>query len=372
MRMAIPFTLGRYMGKQFLLFFGICIGVMAGLVFVIDVMELIRRAASRDNITTALIIEMGIMKLPHLTERLLPFAMLIGSMLTLSKLTRSQELIVTRASGISVWQFLQPGFAVALLLGLLHISVFNPLSSVMLSRFEHIEARYLHGRTSMLAVSGSGLWLRQSDSETAESTGAETIIHALRVDQNDMRLFEVTMFTYDEQGTYLRRLDAKQAQLQNGHWLLKEVQRFIPGMPLESMKELEVPTHLNFNQIQDSFSSPETMSFWALPGFIRVLEEAGFSGMRHRMHWHRMLSSPLMLCAMVGLAALFSLRFQRHGKTTGLVVSCVLTGFFIYFMTDLTQALGLSGKLPPFLAAWSPAIVAMLASVWALLHLEDG
>ena len=125
-------------------------------------------------------------------------------------------------------------------------------------------------------------------------------------------------------------------------------------------------------QIQDSFASPDTMSFWALPGFIKTLEDAGFSALRHRLHWHSLLSGPLLLFAMVLLAASFSLKLTRSGGTGLLMAGGVASGFVLYFLTDVSLALGISGGIPVVLAAWAPAVASTLLGFALLLHLEDG
>ncbi len=125
-------------------------------------------------------------------------------------------------------------------------------------------------------------------------------------------------------------------------------------------------------QIQDSFASPETMSFWQLPQFIDMLEKAGFSGLRHRLHWHTVLASPIMLCAMVMIGAVFSLRLPRHGGIAILAVAGISTGFVLYFVSNLIRAIGLSGSLPVVLAAWTIPVIALMAATGLLLHTEDG
>ena len=129
---------------------------------------------------------------------------------------------------------------------------------------------------------------------------------------------------------------------------------------------------MTINQIQESFAPPETMSFWNLPGFIKTLEAAGFSAIKHRIHWHSILAIPMLLCAMVLIAATFSLRLTRRGGTGLLVVGGLFAGFFLFFMTDVVLALGMSGSIPVILAAWAPAGVFTLLGLAMLLHLEDG
>src|SRR3546814_5398268 len=84
-------------------------------------------------------------------------------MLAFWRLARVNEVVVARAAGVSVWQFLLPAIGIALTLGVIHITIFNPVASVLLLKFEQLESRYLDRSTSMLAVSKNGLWLRQAD-----------------------------------------------------------------------------------------------------------------------------------------------------------------------------------------------------------------
>ena len=121
-----------------------------------------------------------------------------------------------------------------------------------------------------------------------------------------------------------------------------------------------------------SGSSPETISFWELPAFIRVLENAGFSAVRHRLYWHRLLAGPLLLFAMVLLAATFSLRPPRRGGTLALALAGIAAGFLLYFVSNVVAALGQNASIPVALAAWTPVGVSTLVAVTLLLHLEDG
>ena len=69
---------------------------------------------------------------------------------------------------------------------------------------------------------------------------------------------------------------------------------------------------------------------------------------------------------------LFNACASRGGGTWLLIAAGVLTGFVLYFVSDLVLALGLSGKIPPVLAAWTPACVFTLIGVASLFHMEDG
>ena len=78
------------------------------------------------------------------------------------------------------------------------------------------------------------------------------------------------------------------------------------------------------------------------------------------------------MCAMVLLAAIFSLRMQRRGGTTLMIVGGVVSGFVLFVVSNVVFALGISAKVPVALAAWTPTVISLIFGASALLHLEDG
>lgn len=363
-----PITLSVYLGKRFISGVTLVFATIVAIIFLFDFIELMRRGLARD-VPASVIIEMGLLKLPSVIQRIIPFAVLLGGILSFARLTRTSELVVTRSAGVSAWQFLMPAFTISLFFGFFIMTVFNPLSAIMLSRFEQLEAKNFKGNTSMLSVSSStGLWLRQ---QNADNDG-KLIINALRASHESMELFDVTIFIYDKQDKFIKRIDSKYMQLAEGYWNIKNAILSTPGQPAEEPKDYKIPTTLSKDQIQESFASPETMSFWELPKFISTLKAAGFSALRHRLYWHSVLSLPFLLCAMVFFAAAFSLRSPRQGNNGMIMSGGILAGFFVYFISELVANIGLSGSIPIIMAAWAPVGISILLGTALMLHLEDG
>src|SRR5258705_4434084 len=134
---------------------------MVIITFLLDYIELIRRGGAKLQATLLLLFEMAALKLPHAAQEVLPFAILFGTMLAFWRLTRNNELVVARAAGVSVWQFLTPAVLVALLVGVIAVTIFNPLASTMEARFEKLDNRILRQTADPMTLSQRGLWLRQ-------------------------------------------------------------------------------------------------------------------------------------------------------------------------------------------------------------------
>ncbi|MCM0020974.1 MAG: LPS export ABC transporter permease LptG [Tagaea sp.] len=359
-------TLSGYIGRQFALALVSIFALFLLVVFMFDAIELLRRAAGRADASTGLVLRMALLKLPNMAEELAPFVVLFAAMITFWRLTRSHELTVARAAGVSVWQFLLPVVVVATLFGAFKVAVVNPAAATFYASYERLEAQLLRGRSSLLAVSESGFWLRQIDAN------GNSVVHARRVSSAEMTLFDVIIFNFEGQDRFVGRVDAARAALRDGYWEVDEAWVTAPERPARFEPRYRVPTSMTAEQIQDSFASPTTISFWELPGFIRLLESAGFTATRHRLHWHQLMAAPLLLAAMVLIAATFSLRPHRRGGTSLLIVSGVVTGFLLFFASSLVGALGQSAAIPAVLAAWTPATVCTMLGIALLLHLEDG
>jgi lipopolysaccharide export system permease protein len=368
MKLRLSSTLSFYIGRHFILWLGVVFAGFVGIILLITIMELMTRASGKPAATFVVVLNMALLKMPFLAQEAIPFAMLFGGMLAFWKLNRSNELVAVRASGVSVWQFTLPALVIALLIGFMKIGVMNPAASLMLTRYEQMEHKYLTGRSSLLAVSRSGVWLRQADEN------GQSVIHAQQAVSAKMELKQVLILIYEGADHFVRRIDAATARLDNGYWELSDAHVTEPGSdPLPRFHATyRLRTDLTPTKILQSFASPETISFWDLPRFIQDLESAGFSALAHRLHWNSLLAEPLLLCAMILIAGAFSLRHNRRSGVFIAVIGGVATGFVVYFASHLVLAVASKGAIPATLAAWAPAGATTLLGLSTLLHLEDG
>jgi lipopolysaccharide export system permease protein len=359
-------TLSGYIARQYAVWFCVFLVGISGIVLLAGTADRLDRLAGREGATFMLVFSIALLRLPSLVQEVMPFVVLGAAMFTFWRLTRTNELVVARAAGVSVWQFLLPAVALSVLIGGITTTLLNPLGAALLARADTMEAAF--GRSDQratMALRGGGVWLQQVNED------GRTMLHANRASEATMTLFDVIVFRFGPDG-FASRLDADSATLEPGYWNMRDVWLSKPGQPTEHRDSLRVPTDLTSRKILESFAPAETMSFWQLPEFITLLREAGFSTQKHRLEFNKLLALPLLFTAMVVLAASFSLRPQRRGRVGLIVLAGVLSGFLLYFMSSLVFALGLSGKLPVWVAAWTPAVIALALSLPLLLHLEDG
>ena len=360
----ISWTLFRYASKSYLASFFSFFFVLMGVVFLISLVEVSDDLEDK-AVPFLQVVKIVLYRMPQLSEEIMPFMILFAAMATFWKLTRANELVIIRSAGVSIWGIIFPFAFCSLIIGILSFTVINPVSSALYAKNKELGRLYKKKDQAIFKVSETGLWLRQPD-ETGLS-----VIHAGSVNK-DLSLNDVIIFNLAKNGEFLSRYDSSNARLENGNWILKETWQSYPGEKPNYYDEVLIPTELTMEKVQDSFASPKSISFWELPYFINLLENAGFSAVKLKLQFHRLLSKPFLFLAMVLLAATFSMQQHRRGRVGLMILSGILTGFLLYFLSNFVFALGQSSKVPVALAAWSPAGVSLLLGITMLLHLEDG
>lgn len=359
-------TLSRYLTRIYLINFLALISILLGIVYLFEIIELLRRAVKADDVPLSLVFGMGLLKLPDMAGIIAPFAILFSALYSFWQLSKRSELVVLRCAGISVWQFLLPVILTAMVIGFFMITVINPISSAFYTQYSALERLHLKkDRGNVIAVFKQGLWLRQ-DTEKGYA-----IFHAENVEP-DWRLRDVIVLSFDKNDKFQDRIDAPSAMLKSGNWVLSDPVFNVSGYVVKKSKIASIPTALTPRDIEESFSSPKAMGFWNMPSFIDTLEATGFDSTRVRIHFQSLLSQPFLYAAMILLAACVALRQQRQGQTFIFLVIGVFTGFIVFIMSNFLHVLGAAHQLPVFLAAWSPAMIFTLLGATILLTLEDG
>jgi lipopolysaccharide export system permease protein len=360
-------TLSRYFGLYFLrALIAVFLGVVM-LVALIDYIELLRHSANEQNVSAWLVARTSLYRVPQLTERIMPFAVLIGAMACYLSLSRRNELVIARSAGVSAWQFIAPSLVVAVVFGVLATTVYNPVAAVLHERSKRLEVQIFGERgQSSLQSSGSGFWLRQKSSD------GQSIIRALTSSEQGLRLAGVTAFTFDPNGNYRERIEAKTATLAAGYWRLQGARVYGGDDPPVERDSYELRTNLTSAQVRESFATPESVPFWDLPAYIDSAERAGLGAAGYRLQYQRLIARPFLLCAMVLLASAVSLRFFRFGGVQKMVMTGILSGFLLYVLSKVTEDLSKVELMPPIAAAWLPVLVGAFTGFVALLFQEDG
>jgi len=368
----VSVTLSIYISRIFTLFALAMIAALTGLVSLFDFIDLLRRVATKPDVPTSLVTEIAGLHVPYFMIMIMPFGILLGGIVCFWRLTRSSELIVARAAGISAWQFLAAPLACAIMLGAFGTMALSPLSSSMFRKAELLDEAYLKTGGGPLSLNGGALWLRQLDDE--QGAKGVAILHARHVflREGALRINDISVFRLDARDQLVIRIESPRGQLVQGAWKLEDAATVRPNHLPVRIGDYLLPTNLSLTRVEQSFSSPDTLSVWTLPGFIHLLERSGFSSIRHRLHFQTLLALPILCGTMALVSAGFSMRPTRRGGVARMLGSGIAAGFALFTISKVAAQFGESGALPPVMAAWAPTGAGLCLAVALLLHLEDG
>ncbi len=330
--------LSRYTSRSFLKCFGtIVLGVC--LIIVLFEFAEIQRQSGLKDIESSVKLSMVLLRVPHLLEKALPFLIFISALFIFWRMNRSSELVIFRATGISLWRLILPISLTALFIGCLELTVFNSLSSMMLTRYEHLEKKYLSKTTEEINIEPTGVWL-------SEHVGHHQVIE---------------------------RINAKIAYIREGYLDLKDGWDMPAGKGPQYFSQKSIETSLTQTKIKKmKLIKRNIYSFWKLPAYISLLDSSGLKSLKHQMYWHSLLANSVWFGAMIYLAAAFSCRPRAYGKTIIRLLIGLSCGFLLYVFKDIMFSLGVSGKLSPLIAAWLPPLLTLMVGSALVFNQEDG
>jgi lipopolysaccharide export system permease protein len=360
-----------YFAKRFVISFAIVASAFLVLIIMIDFIEHLRNFRGQD-VAFIKILELVALNVPASLHQTLPLIIILCSIMLFLGLSKSNELVVTRAAGRSAIRLLIGPIIAAFSIGVISIIVLNPIVAGTKKQYENLTSELSNLPINTSYLSANGLWLRQGTNQI------QTVIHAIHANLDGTKLFKVTLQDFDLSGTAIRRIVAQSASLEQGHWNLINAKEWPlklaqnPEANALSKSSYKIPTELTRDQIQDSFATPASIPIWKLPAFIHQLKKAGFSAKRHIVWFHMEITLPLFLSAMVMIGAGCTMRHTRQRRTKLMVLMAILFGFSLYFLRNFAQILGENGQLPEVWTAWIPPIAAIGLSLAFLLHTEDG
>jgi lipopolysaccharide export system permease protein len=359
----MPFLLSLYIARRLL---STIIYVFAGtfvLILVIDFVEMLRKMGDNADVSTLGIVALSAQRVPAVSEQTLPFSVLFASIAAFLLLSRKMELVIARASGVSIWQIVLPAVLVAALVGAVATTVYNPLSSLLKERANTQEALAKRGTT---AAPEGRRWIRQ------QSIDGQSILRAGASTERGTRLSGVTAFVFSPTGAFEERVEAPAAVLRNGFWELDDARVLRINAAPELHSSYLLATNLDANQVAESLAPVDTVPFWDLPQVIELSKRAGIPALRLQMQYQALLARPALLATMVLIAASASLGFVRMGGAARAIAGGVGAGFVLYVVGKIAEDFGAAGFILPVVAAWTPAVVGALMSVTVLLFREDG
>lgn len=296
---------------------------------------------------------------------LLPFVFLFSSIHFFVKILRNNEFSSLKISGISdTFIIIVPSFF-AFFLGIIIILTLSPLGSVM-SRYYENERNIISGNNNLIIVNDNGIWVKEEENDKIIIFKADNLLK----DSDKIVFNNISIFFFNKSGKLSKNILAKNSYVEEKFFLLKNVQIY-SGDTLnqkDNFDEYKLTTNIEIKKLKNIYSNVDTFSIWNINKYLNTIKSRGYYGEDLVIKFHKFISFPFLLFSTVILATVFTINLKKKYDNYTYAFLGVVSGMIIYFLIDLSVAMGKSDRIPLFLSVWLPIIMIVILSLISLLR----
>ena len=355
------FLLNKYLSKEFIkivinvsiVFF--CLG------FIMNIFEEINFFKDFD-ITIFTPIILSLLFVPSLLNNFFPFVILISGIWFFLKVRKTNEQTSMNVSGMSNLSIIIIPSILSIILGIFFVTALNPITSLLVKKYETVKGNYEKEQDYLATVTVNGIWIKE------RGLKANYMIRASHLEKEN--LMGVTIYEFDKDNNFTRRIEADSANITSLKWVLKNITVINSDgiMLTEPIKDPFYFSMYDIKKIKSLYSNLDTISFWDLEHEINLLKQRGYSTREMQVKLHRSLAFPFFLLSMVLLSSVFTLGTTFKENNWTYVFLTIIASVLIFFFNDFSAALGKTDKLPIELSVWMPIAIIFIFSFVGIIH----
>ena len=355
------FLINKYLAKEFIkivintsiIFF--CLG------FIMNIFEEINFFKDFNvAITTPIIL--SLLFVPSLLNYFFPFVILLSGIWFFLKIKKTDELTSMNVSGMSNLSVIIIPSILSIILGIFFVTALNPITSLLVKKYETVKGNYEKEQDYLATVTVNGIWIKE------RGLKANYMIRASHLEKEN--LMGVTIYEFDKDNNFTRRIEADSANITSLKWVLKNITVINSDgiMLTEPIKDPFYFSMYDIKKIKSLYSNLDTISFWDLEHEINLLKQRGYSTREMQVKLHRSLAFPFFLLSMVLLSSVFTLGTTFKENNWTYVFLTITASVVIFFFNDFSAALGKTDKLPIELSVWMPIAIIFIFSFVGIIH----
>ena len=305
------------------------------------------------------------LKVPSIIYKLFPFIFLISSIILFLRFVRSEEIIALKVAGVSNFRIIIFPALISLFFGIIIVAGINTVTSKLTHKYLDIKNEYTQDNDYLAALTENGIWIKD------KIEGNTNIIRAKKLSQND--LIDVSIYKFDENNEVQSRIETRKADISNNKWKLSDAKIYYGNSNNFSTYHANYSFVSNFeiNSIKNIFSNLDAISFWELNKLKENYKYLGYSTKEIESEFQRALSFPLFLMSMTLLAGAVVMNIRYRGNYLTYVVIAIILSVIIFYLNDLSRALGETEQISLIMSVWTPLSIILIFSSMGMIHVNE-
>ena len=355
------FVINKYIGKEFFKVILNTFLIIFCLGFIMNVFEEINFFKDF-NVGIVVPLTLSLIIVPSFLYNMFPFIVLLSGIWFFLKIKKSDEVTAMKVSGMSNFSIMLVPCLLSITIGIIFITSLNPVTSALVKKYENIKGSYERDKDYLAAITVNGIWIKEKNEDK------NNIIRSSHLENE--YLIDLTIYEFDKNNNFVKRIEAKSANISSLKWILKDVRIMNEDGKIlsENIENVSYNSIYDLNKIESLYSNLDTVSFWNIGNEIKLLEERGYSTKQMETKLQRSLAFPFFLLAMVLLSGVFTLGLKIRENNLTYIIITIITCVLVYFFNDFSAALGRTDKLAVEVAVWMPIVIIFIFGTAGVIY----
>ena len=352
-------SINRYIIKEFLKSLLVVLCVMFSIVLLITLLEEFNYFKSKQDLKFIQFIIFTFLKIPNLLFNLFPFIVLFSGIVFYLKIYNFNEVISLRVMGYSNIQIILIPALTCFVMGYLLVFLIVPFTSSMLKYYEEIKSEYDQTK-NLVVVNETGIWIIDKNEND------KNIIRIEKIDKNFSSMNQITIYNYDKDNNFIKRIDANEGIINDDNWQLSKVNIISSNNKKNSenyFNNYNYKSNIKINELKNVYKNTETTSLLDINKEMFILEDKGYSITDLRIRYQKLISFPIYLLAMSILSGLMIINLGKTSNYLKYGSYGVIISIVIYFLNDLSITIAKSGIISVDFSVWIPIFLIILINL---------
>jgi lipopolysaccharide export system permease protein len=353
----------RYLAREFIKNFFLGLGAFSVIYLIVEFFERIN-AFLYNRAPLPMMAAYFLNKIPSILFQIAPASVLLASLVTLSLMSKHNEIMAMKAGGISLRRIALPILGVVAIIYFILLGMNEFIVPAANQNVRTLMVLIIDKKNPVAAFKQSQIWIHSHQA-----------IYNIQLYHPERDILEgITFYRFGPDFSLRERVDARSARWKEGRWVFSEasVTQFgADGFPVRKQyAELVLPLPETPSDFRIAEKNPDEMNYRGLRDYVRKIEHDGYDASRYRCAMHASFSFPFISFLMAFLGIPIGLRKERGGGITLAVGFSILISFVYWGVFSFCLELGKAGTLPPFLAAWMGNFIFALVGFYLFLFVR--
>jgi len=351
-------SINKYIIKEYLKSFLIVVAVMLSIIILINLLDEFNFFKAKKDLKFITFLLFVALKIPNSLINLMPFIILFGGIVFFLKIYNYNEVISLRVMGYSNIQIILIPALTSFIIGFFLLFFFVPFSSSFLKYYEELKVQYNDAK-NLIFINQNGIWIIDKNDKE------KNIIRIEKIDRDFLKIENITIYNYNNNNDFIKRIDAEDGQINKKKWELNKVNIISANKKNKEnyLKNIIYDSNTDINEIKNIYKNTETSSLFNINKEMLILEDKGYSSIDLRIRYQKLISLPIYLLAMSILSGLMTINLGKTSSYLRYGVYGVVISIIIYFLNDLSITIGKSGIISVDFSVWIPIFLIILINL---------